>query len=107
MSQVKDEGSSCCTGKEVATDDPPTKTVGKKVPLSKSYHSEDEEGVRNLNSECLPLIDLWYNTHIHFPMVTEDYLPPPPGRVWLSICCHDMEVSLAPFASSILDLDIR
>ena len=40
-------------------------------------------------------------------MVTDDYLPPPLGRVWLSICCHDMEVSLASLASSILDLDIR
>ena len=107
MSQAKDEGSSCCKGKEVAADDPPAKTMGKKVPLSKSDRSEEEEGVRDLNNECLPLIDPWYNTHIHFPVVTDDYLPPPPGRVWLSICCHDMEVSFAPLASSILDLDIR
>ena len=39
--------------------------------------------------------------------MTNDYLPPPPDRVWLSIYCHDMEVSLALLASSILDLDIR
>ena len=81
--------------------------MGKKVPLSKSDRSEEEERVRDLNNECLPLIDPWYNTHIHFHVVIDDYLPPPPSRVWLSICCHDMEVSLAPLASSILDLHIR
>jgi len=32
--------------------------------------------------------------------------PPLPGYVWLSLCHHDSEVSWAPFASSVLDLDI-
>ena len=107
MSQAKDEGSSCCKGKEVVADDPLTKTMGKEVPLSKSNLSEEEKGGCDPNNECLPLVDPWYNTHIHFPMVPDDYLPLLPGRVWLSICCHDMEVSWAPLASSILDLDIR
>ena len=81
--------------------------MGKKVPLSKLDRSEKEEGGRDPNSECLPLIDSWCDTHIHFPMVPDDYLPPLPDRVWLSICCHDMEVSWAPLASSILDLNIH
>ena len=58
MLQAKDEGSSHHKGKEVAADDPLGKTVGKEVPLSKSYHSEEEEGGSDPNSDCLPLIDL-------------------------------------------------
>ena len=94
-------------GKEVAADDPPAKIVRKKAPLSESDRSEEEERGRDPNSECPPLIDLWYDSHIHFPMVPSDYLPPPPSHVWLSICRSDIEVSWAPLASSILDLDIR
>ena len=107
MSQAKDEGSSCCKGKEVVADDPPAKTMGKEVPLSKSNLSGEEKGGRDPNNECLPLVDSWYNTHIHFPVVPDDYFPPLLGRVWLSICYDDMKVSWAPLASSILDLDIR
>jgi len=92
MSYAKDEGSSCCKGKEVAVDDPLAKTVGKEVPLSKLDRSEEERG-RDLNRECLPLIDPWYNTYIHFLVVPDDCLPPSPFCVWLSICCYDMELS--------------
>lgn len=44
---------------------------------------------------------------MHFPVVPDDYLPSSPGRMWLSICRHDKEVSQAPLASSIPDLDIH
>ena len=40
-------------------------------------------------------------------MVPDDYLPLSLGHVWLSICRSDMEVSWAPLASNIPNLDIR
>ena len=107
MTLEKGEGSSCCKGKEIAAEDPATEIVGKDAPLSELECFEKEEGSHNLDSECAPLIDTWYNTHTHFPMVLGDYLPLPPSHVWLSICRCDIEVSCAPLASSILDLDIR
>ena len=93
MSLAKDEGSSCLKGKEVATDDPLAKILGEEASLSKLDHSQEEEGGRDLNSVCPPLIDPWYDTHIHFPVVSGDYLPLLPGHVWLSICHHDTKVS--------------
>ena len=107
MSLAKGDSSSHCKGKEVATDDPPAEIVGGEAPHSESNHSEEEEGGRDPGSESPPFIDPWYDTHIHFPLVLGDYLPPPSGRVWFSICRHDSEVSWAPLASSILDLDIH
>ena len=104
MTSAKRKGSSRCKGKEIATDILATKIVGGDVPLSKLECSKEEEGSRDPNNKCAPLIDTWYNTHTHFLVVPCDYLPPPSGHVWLSICCHDMEVSWAPLASSILDL---
>ena len=44
--------------------------------------------------------------HSYFLVVPGDYLPLPPGRMWLSIYCHKMEVSWAPLASLISNLDI-
>ena len=107
MSPAKDEGSSCHKGKEIATNDPLAKIVGEEAPLSKSDRSKEEEEGYDLNSKCLPLIDPWYDTNIYFLVVPGDYLPLPPGHVWLSICCHDTEVSWALLASSINDLDIH
>ena len=88
-------------------DDPPTKTMGEETPFSESNRSKEEEEGRDSNSECPPLIDPWYDTHIHFLVVLGDCLPPSLGHVWLSICRHDTEVSWAPLASTIPDLDIR
>ena len=104
MSPVKGESSSHYKGKKVATNDPPTKTVGGEAPHSKSDHFKEEEGGHDPDSECPPLIYQWYDTQIHFPVVSNDYSPPPPGRVWLSLCHRDSEV---PLASSILSLDIH
>ena len=106
MLLVKGDSSSRCKGKKDATDDSPIKTVGEEAPYSKSNCSEEEEGGCDLGNECHPFIDPWYDTHIHFPVVPGDYSPPPSGRVWLSIFCCDSEVSWAPLASFILDLDI-
>ena len=93
MTPVKGESSSARKGKEIAIDDPPTKIVSEDAPLFESKLFEEEEGGCDLNSKCARLIDLWYDTHIHFLVVPGDYLPPPPGRVWLSICYCDTEVS--------------
>lgn len=106
MSPAKNEGSSCRKGKEVITNDPLAKTVGKEAPFSKSDHSKVEEGGYNPNSECLPLINSWFDAQIHFLVVLNDYLPLLPTHVWLSICHRDTEVSWVPLASSIPDLDI-
>ena len=75
--------------------------------LFESEGSDEEEGGRDLGSECAPLIYPWYFAHAHFPKVSGEYLPPPPGRVWLSIFRRNMEVSWAPLASLIPNLVIR
>ena len=104
MSLAKGASSSRCKGKEVSTDDLPAETVGGEAPHSKSDRSEEGH---NPSNEYPPLIDPWYNAHIHFPIMSSDYSPPPLGCVWLSLCRHDFEVSWAPLASSIPDLDIH
>ena len=93
MSPAEDEGSFCCKGKEVAVENPTAKTMGEETPLSELDRSKEEEEGRDPNSECPPLIDLWYDTHIHFPVVPGDYLPSSSDHVWLSICRRDIEVS--------------
>ena len=75
--------------------------------LFESEGSDEEEGGHDLGSECAPLIYPWYFAHAHFPKVSGEYLPPPPGRVWLSIFRRNMEVSWAPLASLIPNLVIR
>ena len=107
MTPTKGESFSRRKEKEIATDDHATKTTGEDAHLSESECSEEEEGSCDPDSECAPLIDPWYDTHMHFLVVPSDYLPPPPGCIWLSICHHDTKVSWAPLASSIPDLDIR
>ena len=107
MSSAKDEGSSRCKGKDVIVNDPLAKTMGEETSLSESDHFEEEKEGRNPNSEFPPLIDPWYDAHIHFPVVPSDYSLLSSGRVWLSICHYATEVSWAPLASTITDLDIR
>ena len=107
MTSAKGEGSSYHKGKEITTNDPATKIVGEDVPLSELERFKEEEGSRDPDSECAPLIDLWYNAHAHFPTVLGDYLPLLSSRMWLSICHCNMEVPWAPLASLIPNLDIR
>ena len=76
------------------------------APYSESDHSEEEEGGRDSGSECPPLIDPWYDTHIHFLVVPDDYSPLPSSHVWLSIYRRDTKVFWAPLASTIPNLDI-
>ena len=92
MTLAKGEDSSHRKAKEIVVDDLVSKVVGEDAPLSESERSEEEEVSRDLDSECAPLIDLWYDTHMHFLVVPGDYLPPLPGYVWLSVCHRDTEV---------------
>ena len=62
---------------------------------------------RNLDSECILLIDPWYDVHLHFPRIPGDYAPPPLSRVWLVLYRRNLDVSWAPLASSIPDLVIH
>ena len=105
MLLVKGDSSFRRKGKEVAIDDPPAKTVDGEDPHSKLNHFEDKEGVRDPGSECPPLINPWYDTHICYPVVLGDYSPPLSSRVCISICRRDTEVFWAPLASSILEID--
>ena len=76
------------------------------IPHSESERYNEEEGCRDLDSKCAPLIDPWYDTHAHFPKVLGEYMPPLPSRVWLALCRCNTEISWAPLASSIPDLVI-
>ena len=69
MSPVKSPSSSRRKGKTVASDSPA-------VP--------EEETERDLDSECAPLINPWYEINPHFPKVPGEYVPPLPGRVLIT-----------------------
>ena len=85
MSPVKSQGSSYRKGKAIAFDSPAVPDVGKETEHSESEQSIREETQRDPNSQCAPLIDPWYEVHLHFPKVPGDYAPPPLGRVWLAL----------------------
>ena len=106
MLLAKGESSFCRKGKEVAVDDSPVEAVGGEAPHSKSDRFEEEEGGCDLGNECPPHIDPWYETYIHFSVVSGDYSPPSLGRVCLSLEQRDSAISWAPLASSIPDHDI-
>ena len=72
-----------------------------------SENSVEEEAQRDPDSECVLLINPWYDVHPHFPKVPGDYAPPPQGHVWLAIIRQNPDVSWAPLASSIPDLVIH
>jgi len=107
MTPVKSQGSSCCKGKEVVSDDPAARDVGEEAAYSESDHSDEEEAWRNPNNECVPLIDPWYDTHAHFPKVPSKYMSLPPSHVWLALCRRNTDISWALLVFSILDLVIR
>ena len=104
MSPVKSQGSSRRKGKAVASDSP---AVPEEMECSDSERSAEEEMERDPDSECAPLIDPWYEINPHFPKIPGDYVPPPSGRVLITLVRRDPDVSWAPLASSIPDLSIR
>ena len=81
--------------------------MGEETPLSESDRFEKGEGGCDPNNDCHPLINPWYDAHIHFPVVPGDYSPLLSSHVWLSICRCDTKVSWAFLASTVPDLDIR
>ena len=98
MSLVKGEGPSRYKGKEIVVDESPMEA--EKVEESPHFESDcsvEKEVSRDLDSECTPLIDLWYNIYLHFSVVPSDYSPSLPGRVWLSIEWCDSDISLVGF----------
>ena len=106
MTSANGQNSSQGKGKDVVSDPPATHDEGEEVVYSDPNSSDEEEERRHPDSECAPLIDLWYDVHSHFPKVLDDYTPPLPSRVWLALCCRNTEAPWAPLASLILDLVI-
>ena len=104
MSPVKSLSSSRRKGKAVASDSP---AVPEEVERSDLERSTEEETERDLDNECAPLIDPWYEIRPHFPKVPGEYVPPPQGRVLITLVRRDPDVSWAPLASSVPDLFIR
>ena len=86
MTLAKSQGSSHRKGKKVIFTTPATCEVGEEAMYSEWDHSDEEEAQRDLNNECAPLIDPWYDIHPHFQKIPGDYAPPPSGRVWLALC---------------------
>ena len=82
MSPVKSQGSSHRKGKAVASDSP---AVPEEMERSDSERSAEEKMERDPGSECAPLIDPWYEINPHFPKIPGDYVPPPPGRVLITL----------------------
>ena len=93
MMPVKSQGSSHSKGKEVVSDDLATQDVGKKATYSELNRSDEEEARLDLDSECAPLIDPWYDTHAHFLKVPGEYMSPPPGRMWLALYRRNTDIS--------------
>ena len=104
---AKGQSSSRHKGKEIVSDPPAARDVGKEAVYFESNHSDEEEAQCAPNNECTPLIDPWYDIHAHFPKIHIDYTPPPPGHVWLALCRRNTDISWALLASSIPDLVIR
>ena len=90
MSPVKSQGSSHRKGKAVASDSP---AVPEEMERSDTERSTEEEMECDLDSECAPLIDPWYEINPHFPKIPGDYVPPPPGRVLITLVRRDPDVS--------------
>ena len=104
MSPMKSPSSSRRKAKTVASDSP---AVPEEVERSDSERSTEEETECDLDSECAPLINPWYEINLHFPKVPGEYVLPPLGRVLITLVRRDPDVSLAPLASSVFDLSIR
>ena len=81
MMPAKGQNSSRRKGKEIFSDAPIVRDVGEEVMYSESDHSNEEEARRAPNSKCAPFINLWYDTHAHFPKFPDNYMSRPPSHV--------------------------
>ena len=93
MMPVKSHGSSRSKGKEVVSDDLAMQDVGKKATYSELNRFDEEEARLDLDSECAPFIDPWYDTHAHFLKVPGEYMSPPPGCMWLALYRRNTDIS--------------
>ena len=73
MSPAKDEGSSAIRGKKLLLMILLPNCGRRNSSLRIGPLREGGKGM-DPNSDCHPLINPWYDTHIHFPMVPGDYL---------------------------------
>ena len=76
MAPVKSQGSFRRKGKEAISNPPIALDVGEEAEYSESEHSDEEEAQRDPDSECVLLIDPWYDVHPYFPRILGDYAPP-------------------------------
>ena len=90
MSPAKSPSSSHRKGKAIVFD---PLVVSKEVDRSDSERSIEKEAERDPDGECAPLIDPWYETSPYFPKVPGEYVPPPPGRVLITLIRRDPDVS--------------
>ena len=102
MALVKSSGSSHRKGKEVVYNPPIEQETGEEAVYSESNHSDEEEARCDPDSECAPLIDLWYNVYPSFPKIPSDYVLPPPSRVARSLTTKPQY-----FLSSVVFLHLR
>ena len=107
MTPAKGQSSSHCKGKEIASNDPAMRDVGKEAAYSELERCNEEEAWRIPDCECTSLIDPWCYTHVHFLKVPSEYTPSLLGCVWLALCRRNTDISWALLASLILDLTIR
>ena len=81
--------------------------VGEETPLSESECFKEERTTHDLDTECPPLIDPWYDTHSYFPVIPNDYSPFLSSCVWLSLELQKTDTSWASLAYFKPDLAIR
>ena len=105
MTLAKGQGSSRRKGKEIASNDTDTRDVGEEAAHFESDRSDEKEAWHDPDSKCAPFIDPWYDTHAYLLTVPGKYSLS--GRVWLALCHHNMDISWALLATSILDLAIH
>nr|POE81008.1 hypothetical protein CFP56_44893 [Quercus suber] len=81
MAPIRSESSSHRKGKELVVKRTPFEKEGdEENSFAESDHSEVKGTTCDPNSECLPLLDPWFNMHIHFLVVVDGYTYPPQTR---------------------------
>ena len=93
MAPVKNSSSSRRKEKEAVYDPPVEQETGKEAVYSELNHFDEEEARRDLDSECAPLIDPWYDVHPSFPKIPGDYVPLSQSCVRLALYRWNLNVS--------------
>ena len=78
MAPVRSESSSHHKGKKLVVERTPFEREGdRENSFAELGHSEGKGTTCDPNSECLPILEPWYNRHIHFLVVVDGYTYPP------------------------------